>query len=39
MDITDFYREAPVLTIIFALAYLVILGSFIYLIIKMLRNK
>lgn len=39
MTIADFFREAPVLSTILALAYLALMGVFIYMFIKMYRKS
>ena len=39
MNIVEFFREAPELTVIIALVYLVLLGVFLYMLIRMYRTK
>jgi hypothetical protein len=39
MSIVEFFREAPELAAIIALVYLVLLGVFFYMLVRMYRTK
>ncbi len=38
MNITDFYNEAPLLATVLTLAYAVVVGAFVYIMVRMYKK-